>query len=313
MDNCKRSFYVEASSGTHRYREPPSWSHCSTRTASFPKKTIFWSRVLFQVDGFIASKISRLKTLIPTIFFRLIGNSRSYGSSGSISTSQLVVSTDNPVKAKNRNSITLRNSLVIISTFLFLASLAAQTKMTAAEANALKTSVRQQADATTTITSNFVQYKHLDFLSDDIESKGKLAFKAPDRVKWEYIEPFSYAIIFKNKTLYINDDGNKSNMDVGGNKIFTQLNQLITASIRGDLFEDDQFDIAYFKQDGNSLVHFMPKDAQFAGFIKAFHMTFNPAGEVIEVKMIEPSDDYTQIVFSGRKTNQPLSDADFTQ
>ena len=42
----------------------------------------------------------------------------------------------------------------------------------------------------------------------------------------------------------------------------------------------------------------MPKDAQFAEFIKAFHLTFNPAGRSHRVKMIEPSDDYTQIVFS---------------
>ncbi len=206
------------------------------------------------------------------------------------------------------------NSFIIVLLGLLIStSLSAQTKMTPVEANTLKASVKQQADATSTITSDFTQYKHLDFLSDDIESKGKLAFKTPDMVKWEYVIPFSYSIIFKNKTLYINDDGNKSNMDVGGNKIFTQLNQLITASIRGDLFDDDQFDISYFKQDGNSLVHFIPKDAQFAEFIKAFHMTFNPAGEVVEVKMIEPSDDYTQIIFSGRETNQPLSDADFTQ
>ena len=206
------------------------------------------------------------------------------------------------------------NSFIIVLLGLLIStSLSAQTKMTPVEANTLKASVKQQADATSTITSDFTQYKHLDFLSDDIESKGKLAFKTPDMVKWEYVIPFSYSIIFKNKTLYINDDGNKSNMDVGGNKIFTQFNQLITASIRGDLFDDDQFDISYFKQDGNSLVHFIPKDAQFAEFIKAFHMTFNPAGEVVEVKMIEPSDDYTQIIFSGRETNQPLSDADFTQ
>ncbi len=196
--------------------------------------------------------------------------------------------------------------------FFATSMLSAQIKMTTIEAKALKTSVKQQADATTTITSDFTQYKHLDFLSEDIQSKGKLAFKAPDLVKWEYIQPFSYSIIFKNQTLYINDDGDKSDMNVGGNKIFTQLNQLITASIRGDLFDDEQFDISYFKKDGNSLVHFMPKDVQFAEFIKTFHITFNPTGEVVAVKMIEPSDDYTQIVFSGRETNQPLSDADFT-
>ena len=217
-----------------------------------------------------------------------------------------------PFLMKPHYNLVFRNYVLLFIVLIFSANLTGQTKLTTEESNTLRTTVKQQAEATTTITSDFTQYKHLDFLSSDIESKGKLAFKAPDLVKWAYIEPFSYAIIFKNNTLYINDNGNKSNMDVQGNKIFTQLNQLITASIRGDLFEDDQFDVSYFKQDGNYLVYFTPKDAQFVEFIKAFHMTFSPAGEVIGVKMIEPSDDYTLIVFSGRKVNQALSDAHFS-
>ncbi|MGB7395250.1 MAG: outer membrane lipoprotein carrier protein LolA [Pricia sp.] len=218
-------------------------------------------------------------------------------------------------KAKQhfRNSSFFISSLVLLLFVLFSTNLFAQVEMTAAEANSLKAAVKNQADTVKTIISDFTQYKHLDFLSDDIESKGKLAFRAPDQVKWEYNEPFKYSLIFKEETLYINDAGNKSNMDLGGNKMFTQLNQLITASISGNLFDDDQFAISYFKDANNSLVKFTPKDAQFAEFIKAFHLTFNPAAEVIEVKMIEPSDDYTQIVFSDRKTNQSLSDADFAQ
>lgn len=185
--------------------------------------------------------------------------------------------------------------------------------MTVAEAEALKALVKEQAEITQTIISDFTQYKHLDFLSNDIKSEGNMAFKAPDMVKWEYTKPFAYSIMFKDQKLFINDDGNKSNMDVGGNKIFEQLNHLITASIRGDMFDDSQFEIDYFKLEGNNLVHFRPTDAEFAEFIKTFHLTFNTLGEVVGVKMVEPSGDYTQIVFSNRKTNQPLTDADFTQ
>jgi len=203
--------------------------------------------------------------------------------------------------------------LSILTGFLVAGKLNAQTPMADEEATILRKKVKTLADVTKTITSNFTQYKHLDFLADEIESKGKLAFKAPDLVKWEYVKLFAYFILFKEQTLYINDDGNKSNLDVGGSKIFKQLNNLITASIRGDLFDDEQFDISYFKKDGKNVVYFMPKDAQFAEFIQAFHITFNESGEVDEVKMVEPSGDYTQIIFSGRKTNQPLSDADFTQ
>lgn len=183
--------------------------------------------------------------------------------------------------------------------------------MSVTDANALRTKVKEVSAKTTTIISDFTQYKHIGFLSNDIESNGKLAFKAPDMVKWEYINPFAYSVLFKNKTLYINDAGNKSNIDIGSSKIFKQLNELITSSIRGDMFDEERFSISYFMKDGNSLVYFLPKDEQFSEFIRAFHLTFNANGEVDEVKMIEASGDYTLIVFADRSLNQPLSNADF--
>ncbi|UWX55282.1 outer membrane lipoprotein carrier protein LolA [Maribacter litopenaei] len=187
----------------------------------------------------------------------------------------------------------------------------AQTNMTAEEAKSLQELVRQKSQQTKTITSDFVQYKHLEFLSNDIESSGKLAFKSPDNISWQYLSPFSYKVIFKDEKLLINDNGNKSKLDLGSNKLFKQLNHLISASINGDMFNADEFQIAYFKEASVSVVHFLPKDTQFSEFIKAFHITFSKEGTVEEVKMIEPSGDYTKIVFSNREENKTIPDAVF--
>lgn len=204
--------------------------------------------------------------------------------------------------------------LKIIVLFLFLTSgLMAQNKMSSEEATMLRNKVKEKAAVTQTITSDFIQYKHLDFLSSAIESSGKLAFKSPNTVKWEYTKPFAYSILFKNDKLFINDGGNKSQMDLGSNKVFKQLSKLISASISGNMFVEEEFKISYFKDGNNSLVHFSPKDEQFSEFIASFHITFSKEGEVTEVKMIEPSADYTQIIFNNRVENKTLSDAVFTQ
>ncbi|PWK20721.1 LolA family protein [Xanthomarina spongicola] len=201
----------------------------------------------------------------------------------------------------------------LVYLFLFLTvSIQSQTQMSASEAQALKTLVKEQALTTKTISSNFTQYKHLDFLSNDIVTKGKLAFKTPDLVKWEYTEPYKYTVLFKNETLFINDEGKKNEVDMGSNKLFKQLNSLIINSIKGDMFDDEAFDITYFKTDKNSQVHFIPKDKKSSKYIDAFHITFNTKGDVIEVKMIEPSGDFTKIVFSNKELNKPLPDAIFT-
>ncbi len=201
---------------------------------------------------------------------------------------------------------------IIYLLFFMCSILNAQEKMSIAEANILKGKVKEQANITKTILSDFTQYKHLDFLSNDIITIGKLAFKTPNLVKWEYVEPFKYSILFKNETLYINDEGNKSNVDVGSSKMFKQLNKLIVNSIKGDMFDDNEFNITYYKKGADSEVHFHSKNKEFSKFIKAFHITFNTKGEVIEVKMVEPSEDYTKIVFNNRTINKTLSDAIFT-
>jgi outer membrane lipoprotein carrier protein len=203
--------------------------------------------------------------------------------------------------------------LILILQFICGITLNAQTKMSSAEADALKSTVKALSDKTETITSDFIQYKHLDFLEGDVESNGKLAFKSPDMVLWEYKEPSGTSIIFKNESLYVNNNGDKSQMDLGSNQLFKQLNQLIINSIKGDMFDESKFEIAYFKTDGKSEVHFNPKDEQLAEMVKSFHITFNTKGEVQIVKMIEASDDYTQIVFSNRTTNQALPDSIFAQ
>lgn len=197
--------------------------------------------------------------------------------------------------------------------FLLAGSLNAQTKMTDSKATALQSKVKSLAETTKTITADFVQYKHLDFLSNDIESNGKLSFKSPDLVKWAYVKPFEYSVLFKDDMLYINNEGEKNNVNIGSNKLFKQLNKLISASVTGDMFNTEEFDISYFEKQKDSEVHFSPKDKKFAKYIKEFHIIFNTYAEVSEVKMIEPSNDYTHIVFTNRLTNQNLSDAVFAQ
>ena len=183
--------------------------------------------------------------------------------------------------------------------------------MSDSEASSLRSKVRSLASTTTTMTANFVQYKHLDFLSNDIESKGKLSFKSPDLVKWEYVSPFEYSVLFKDDMLYINNEGNKNSVDIGSNKLFKQLNKLIGASATGDMFNTDEFAISYFNKGNSNEVRFSPRDKRLAKYIKEFHIVFNSATEVSEVKMIESSNDYTHIIFSNRMTNQDLPDAVF--
>jgi outer membrane lipoprotein carrier protein len=140
-----------------------------------------------------------------------------------------------------------------------------------------------------------------------------MAFKVPNMVKWEYTEPFKYSIIFKDDKLIINDSGTKSNMDLGNSALFKKINQLIVNSVKGNLFQDSDFTMSYFKSSKYYKVIFIPKDEKIKSYIASFILFFDKQqADVMEVKMVEPTNDYTRIVFSDRLINKPLDNEVFT-
>ena len=195
--------------------------------------------------------------------------------------------------------------------FLFMFGLQAQMPLSYSEAASLKKQVQDQAQRTQTMTVDFVQLKHMDFLSNDIETSGNLTFKKPNLVKWQYNNPFKYSVLFKDKTIYIDDDGKKSDVNLSSNKLFGQLNNFIVNSITGDLFQESEFEITYFKMNEGNEVLFVPKDAKLKKYLSQFHIFFNKEAFVTKVKMVEPNGDYTTIVFSNRNVNKPIADAVF--
>lgn len=199
--------------------------------------------------------------------------------------------------------------ILLMSTFMISAQ---EKPMTSSEKSSFKEKVIRVSKNTETIWSEFVQYKHLEFLTSEVKTSGNLYFKAPDRVKWEYTDPFQYSVIFKNDQLLINDGGSKSKIDIGSNRLFKTLNQLIIHSVRGDMFEDSEFEILFFNTPRFKKVVFIPRDKNVQAYISQFEMYFNAGAEVVEVKMVEPSKDFTRIVFRNRILNAAVHDSVFS-
>lgn len=207
----------------------------------------------------------------------------------------------------------MRKMLFMLLLGYVLPILGQETAMTGPEIIGFKDLVNETSRTTQTIQSDFVQYKHLEFLSNDIITQGKMVFKSPNKVKWEYTEPFQYSIVFLEDKLLINDGGTKSNIDMGNSALFQKLNQLIVNSVKGNLFQDTDFDMEYFKVGGYYKVVFTPKDEKIKSYIASFILNFDKDQAVVqEVKMVEPSADFTRIVFTNRKINQAVNDAVFS-
>lgn len=205
--------------------------------------------------------------------------------------------------------------LFIISFFVLNAQncFSQEKKISIEEASQLRINIIEKSKKTLTIVSEFEQFKHLDFLSNNIKSSGNLVYKTPNLIKWEYKEPFNYSIVFKNDKLYINDEGIKSNIDLSSNKTFKSLNSLIIKSVRGDMFDDKLFDMQYFENQKKYLIKFIPKEKSLKSIISVFILSFDKKSlDVIEIKMQENTEDYTLLKFINQKINATVSDEVFS-
>lgn len=203
--------------------------------------------------------------------------------------------------------------LLLFMFFISCCSVFAQEKkMTANEIVALKKMIQSESVNIQTIQSEFIQYKHLSFLSKDIETTGKLYYKKPNVLSWRYTKPYQYSVLFKNNKVYINDQGKKSTIDANG-KMFEKINKMIVGSVSGNMFDDQDFDISYLKDRKYKIVKLSPKTSSIKKYIKEIVLYFDEnESTVAQVKLIEPSDDYTRIVFKNKQINAKIDSSVFT-
>lgn len=177
----------------------------------------------------------------------------------------------------------------------------------------IKSKLNELTSSTQTIQSDFIQEKHLSFLSEKIISKGKFAFKNPNLLRWEYAEPINYIIVFNNKNILINDDGKISKYDTQSNKMFSEINNMMVGTIQGSLFNDtERFNVKFFESEKQYLLELNPKMHEMKSMLKSIKIFIDKYdNSVASIKMIETSDDYTKIDFVNRKLNQPINDDKF--
>lgn len=206
----------------------------------------------------------------------------------------------------------MKNSLLICTCLLFSFTYAQELPLTENEQTTFKKNIAIETQKIQSMATDFVQYKYMNFLSKEIKTSGKMAFRLPNSLNWQYTEPYHYRIVFKDNKIFIDDQGKKSSINAGG-KIFENINQLIIGSVSGNMFNDKQFDIAFFKNTTHYIAKLKPKSDNMKKYIQEVSLFFLKGKyDVTQVKLTEPSGDYTRIVFKNKKINTNVNDSDFT-
>jgi outer membrane lipoprotein carrier protein len=209
---------------------------------------------------------------------------------------------------------THRIFILLVSLF-FCAPLFAQeagsTEVTGDKKTALVASIEKAHKQLSTLSANFTQEKTSALFTDKVVQKGKLMYKSPKQLRWEYTSPKAMTVIFTNgKVLLKNEKGTTSNP----NKMLGEMGDMIINTINGSfLSENPNFNTRYYlNKSGQYVVVLKPLNKKLKAYYKSITITLNGSTYLAEkVVLMEVNGDATTIIFTDKKANASLSDSLF--
>jgi outer membrane lipoprotein-sorting protein len=170
-----------------------------------------------------------------------------------------------------------------------------QTKLTAEQQKQIVEKIDKASSAMKTMQCDFTQTKRMKMLSKDMQSKGVMYFKRPDKLRWQYTSPYDYTFIMNGDKVQIKSMKSTKNIDVQQNKMFRQITNIILSSITGGTLRTSaDFTVELWQQDKSYFVKLYPKKKELKQLYQHLEIWFDPAlTKVSTVKMMEKTGDMT--------------------
>ena len=180
------------------------------------------------------------------------------------------------------------------------------------EIEKVKNLVTENAAQTQSLSSDFIQEKHLTMMEEVLLSKGRFLFKKENNIRWEYSSPINYTILISNNEFVIDNDGKVSIFDTESNKLFKEISNMIMMAIQGNFVNDPDFHATFYENKSLYLAQLKPQDEILKNILETIEIYFDKSDMAVsKVKFIEPEEDFTLITFTNRKKNIAINDDQF--
>lgn len=148
------------------------------------------------------------------------------------------------------------------------------------------------------LSCQFTQTKQSSLLVDNAEAKGKMSYSRPKSMRWEYITPYSYALVVEGDSLSMTGNGTAST-NQKANRMMKEMSSLIIGSINGErLFDERTFSINIYEETGCYRVKMNPKRKDMQRMFQNITFLFGSDDYTVRsVVLTEKSGDATTINF----------------
>lgn len=157
----------------------------------------------------------------------------------------------------------------------------------------------QAAASMKSMQCNFTQNKTMSMLAEPTVSKGRMCYVSPDKMKWEYTDPYPFAIKVNGDKMTKVADGKEEILDTK-NRMYQGMMKIIMSSATGkNLFDKSTFDVT-ISSDGNFWrADMKPKKSDMKRMFSTMTFYFEKKRDIInKIVLTEANGDNTTIQFT---------------
>lgn len=189
----------------------------------------------------------------------------------------------------------------------------AQTKLTDVQSQEVMAQLSQAAASMQSMQCRFVQEKTSTMLAEPSVSEGLMYFIAPDRLRWEYVTPYPFALVVNGERIVKVTDGKAEVLEGNANRMYQGIASIIMGSASGKkLFDTSSFDIVLYDDDAFWKAEMTPKRRDMKRMFSLLVFRFDKRTQGISrVEFMGANGDVTSIRFEDIKLNGVIGEEKF--
>ena len=168
--------------------------------------------------------------------------------------------------------------------------------------------INAQSAKMKTLSCDFVQTKHMKMLNNKFVSKGKMHYWQPDKLRWEYLTPYSYTFLMNESKVLIKNNNRADIIDINQNKMFKEIARLMMNSIVGESLNNKRdFAVAIRESEKLYIATLTPLEREMKQMWSKILLYFDRTTlNVVKVEMVERAGDYTVIELKNVALNSEI-------
>jgi outer membrane lipoprotein-sorting protein len=209
----------------------------------------------------------------------------------------------------------MRNEILTLCLMLSSFAPAQYREATLVEKDGIIDRITQSAAEMKTMKCDFVQTKELSFMNDNLVSEGRMFYKQPDRIRWEYIKPYKYVFSTDGRNVNISSGEQANKIPVKASKMFGEISAVMIGGISGaGLINSKDFTAKFMIGADGCEIILTPLKKEVRNIFTSVQLFVNKSDSRIKsVIMTEKSGDKTTIELKNISLNTSISDEIFVK